>query len=40
MRVMEVKEECTCKDVAKEIKFLEIFGDNRLVCEDCFRKFG
>jgi len=37
---MEVKEECNCKDVAKKIKFLEIFGEHRLVCDDCFKRFS
>ncbi len=36
---MKVEKQCRCEGVKKEVKFLQIFGDSRLVCDDCFRKF-
>jgi len=35
-----IVKECRCEGVSKEIHFLKVFGDSRLVCTTCYGRYS
>ena len=38
-QLKNLKKECKCQDVTKNICFLKALGEHRIVCDDCFERY-